>query len=170
MTTSVVMIRSAPGGDGTQWRAGLTYAAADDFARALIGRGDAYAADGSLPDVSITAAQAAALDDGTILGSDGTVYALSEVIPEVLANASATTTVLTGAGTYAGYRCTTAAGNITVYDALSATGKVLVPTTALAVGSFPIYGAGHPGRIAIGTGVTVVLSGAAVVYAGVEAA
>lgn len=99
---------------------------------------------------------------------DGGVSSLSELIPEVLANATATTTVLTGAGAYAGYRCTTAAGNITVYDNTAASGKVLVPTTALTVGAFPAYGAGHPGRIVVGTGVTVVLSGAAVVYVGVE--
>lgn len=104
----------------------------------------------------------------TLQAPSGAVVALSEVITEVLANPTATTTVLTGAGAYAGYRCTTAAGNITVYDNTAASGKVLVPTTALAVGAFPIYGAGHNGRVAVATGVTVVLSGAAVVYAGVE--
>ena len=106
--------------------------------------------------------------DGYALLLGGEVRALSEVIPEVLCNPTATTTVLTGAGAYAGYRCTTAVGNITVYDNTAASGKVLVPTTALAVGAFPIYGAGHNGRVAVATGVTVVLSGAAVVYAGVE--
>jgi hypothetical protein len=88
----------------------------------------------------------------------------------VLANPTATTTVLSGAGVYFGYRCTTATGNITVYDNTAASGKVLVPTTALALGSYPIFGAGNPRGLQIATGVTVVLSGAGVVYAGVEAA
>ncbi len=101
---------------------------------------------------------------------DGGVVALSEVTPEVLANPTATTTVLTGAGVYFGYRCTTAIGNITVYDNTAASGKVLVPTTALALGSYPIFGAGNPRGLQVTTGVTVVLSGAGVVYAGVEAA
>jgi hypothetical protein len=100
----------------------------------------------------------------------GGVVGLSEVTPEVLANPTATTTVLSGAGIYYGYRCTTATGNITVYDNTAASGKVLVPTTALALGSFPIFGAGNPRGLQVATGVTVVLSGAGVVYAGVEAA
>ncbi len=105
-----------------------------------------------------------------LMAPDGGVVALSEVTPEVLANPTATTTVLSGAGVYFGYRCTTATGNITVYDSLSASGKVLVPTTALALGSFPIFGAGNPRGLQVSTGVTVVLSGAGVVYIGVEAA
>jgi hypothetical protein len=116
------------------------------------------------------AAARALVVEGRIETVDGAVYALSEVVAEVQATASATTTVLTGAGTYSGYRCTVAAGNITVYDNTAASGKVLVPTTALVVGSYPIFGAGHSGRLAVATGVTVVLSGAATVYAGVEAA
>ena len=52
MTINVTMIRTALGADDRQWRAGDTYAAEDDFARALIGRGDAYAADGSPQDVA----------------------------------------------------------------------------------------------------------------------
>jgi len=107
--------------------------------------------------------------DGVFTLADGSVFVLSEVIPEVLATASAGSTALTGPGNFAGYRCTTATGNITVYDNTSATGKVLVPTTALTVGSFPIYGAGHSGRVKVNNGVHVVLSGAAVVYVGVEA-
>jgi hypothetical protein len=122
--------------------------------------------------VQIEAINADANYDGDVqlLTPGGGVAALSEVITEVAATASAGATVLTGAGTYAGYRCTVAAGNITVYDNTAASGKVLVPTTALAVGSFPIYGAGHPGRVAVTTGVHVVLSGAATVQVGVEAA
>jgi hypothetical protein len=105
-----------------------------------------------------------------LMAPDGGVIGLAEVTPEVLATASATTTVLTGAGIYQGYRCTVAAGNITVYDNTAASGKVLVPTTALALGSFPIFGAGNPRGLAVTIGVTVVLSGAATVYAGVESA
>jgi hypothetical protein len=100
----------------------------------------------------------------------GGVVALSEVTPEVLANPTATTTVLAVPGIYYGYRCTTATGNITVYDSLGASGKVLVPLTALALGSYPIFGAGNPRGLQVSNGVTVVLSGAGVVYAGVEAA
>lgn len=105
--------------------------------------------------------------NGLIIAPNGTLIGLSEVIPEVLANPTATTVVLTGPGTFSGYRCTTAVGNITVYDNTAGSGKVLVPTTALTVGSFPIYGAGHPGRVQVTNGVCIVLSGAAVVYAGV---
>lgn len=103
-----------------------------------------------------------------LMDPSGGVVALSEVMPEVLATATATSTQVSGAGTYGWYRCTTATGNITVYDSLSASGKVLVPTTALAVGVFPIGGAGNPTRLAVGTGVTTVLSGAGVVYIGCE--
>lgn len=119
---------------------------------------------------TLTLAQTEAFSGaGTILTAAGGVRGLSEVTPEVLCNPTATTTVLPGPGVYAGYRCTTATGNITVYDSLSATGKVLVPTTALALGSFPIFGAGNPRALQVTIGVTVVLSGAGVVYAGVEA-
>jgi len=124
---------------------------------------------GDVVNISAVNADATYTGDVTIEAPGGGVVALSEVIPEVLATASAGSTALTGAGTFAGYRCTTAAGNITVYDNTAASGKVLVPTTALTVGSFPIYGAGHPGRVVVTTGVHVVLSGAAVVYVGVEA-
>jgi hypothetical protein len=122
--------------------------------------------------VSIEAVNTDATYEGvvSILTPGGGVVALSEVTPEVLANQSATHTVLPGPGIYYGYRCTTATGNITVYDSLDASGKVLVPLTALALGSFPIFGAGNPRGLQIATGVTVVLSGAGVVYAGVEAA
>lgn len=106
---------------------------------------------------------------GYLLGEDDAVIALSEVVPEVLANPSATTTVLSRAGNYAGYVSNTAIGNITVYDSLSASGKILVPTTALAVGQFPAWGAGNDNRRKVTIGVTVVLSGADTVYIGVEA-
>jgi hypothetical protein len=121
--------------------------------------------------VNITAIDAAATYSGDvrILTPDGGVVALSNVVPEVLATASAGSTALTGAGLFAGYRCTTATGNITIYDNTAASGKVLVPTTALTVGSFPIWGAGSNWLAKVTTGVHVVLSGAAVVYVGVEA-
>ena len=102
--------------------------------------------------------------EAVLRGSDGGVVALSEAIGESLANPSATTTVLTGPGEYFAYRCTVAAGNITVYDNTSATGKVLVPTTALTVGVFPIFGAGVSRSLEVSLGITVVLSGAATVY------
>lgn len=107
--------------------------------------------------------------DAKILTPDGGVVSLTNVVPEVLATASAGSTALTGAGLFAGYRCTTATGNITIYDNTAASGKVLVPTTALTVGSFPIWGAGSDWLAKVTTGVHVVLSGAAVVYVGVEA-
>ena len=76
---------------------------------------------------------------------------------------TATGTAFTGACEYAGYYCTVAAGNITVYDNTSAAGNVIVPTTALATGPFPVFGAGTNGKEFLGTGCHVVLSGAATV-------
>jgi hypothetical protein len=100
--------------------------------------------------------------DGTgIKTPDGGVLALSEVTEYV--NLTATGTAFTGACEFAGYVCTVAAGNITVYDNTSAAGTVIVPTTALAVGAFPIFGAGTNGKMALTTGCHVVLSGAATV-------
>ncbi len=102
--------------------------------------------------------------DGNILDAAGGVLALSEVVEEVLADPSATTQILTGPGEYFAYRCTVAAGNITIYDNTASSGKVLVPTTALVVGSYPIFGAGVSKSLAVDTGIRVVLSGAATVY------
>lgn len=101
---------------------------------------------------------------GRVIGPNEAVYALAEATEEVLANPTSTTVILTGAGEYFAYRCTVAAGNITVYDNTAASGKVLVPTTALAVGTFPVFGAGIGRSLVVGTGITVVLSGAATVY------
>lgn len=95
------------------------------------------------------------------LVADGTVLALSEVSAYV--NLTATGTAHTGGGEFGGYICTVAAGNITIYDNTSAAGTVLVPTTALTVGAFPIMGAGTNTRLALTTGCHVVLSGAATV-------
>lgn len=99
--------------------------------------------------------------NGNLIGNDQAVFALSEVTPYV--NLTATGTAFTGACEFAGYVCTVAAGNITVYDNTSAAGTVIVPTTALAVGAFPIFGAGTNGKMALTTGCHVVLSGAGTV-------
>lgn len=103
-------------------------------------------------------------EDGSIralVDGGGNVFAVSEVTPFV--NKTATGLVFTGACEFAGYVCTVAAGNITVYDNTSAAGTVIVPTTALVVGAFPIFGAGTNGKMALATGCYVVLSGAATV-------
>lgn len=98
---------------------------------------------------------------GALIAGDGGLLALSEVTDYV--NLTATGTAHSGACEFAGYVCTVAAGNITVYDNTSAAGTVIVPTTALAVGAFPIFGAGTNGKMALTTGCHVVLSGAATV-------
>jgi hypothetical protein len=142
---------------------------ADSFAQARISSAQSFSvAAGETFFVEALGASATYTGDAQITTPDGGIAALSEVVTEVAATPSAGATVLTGAGLYAGYRCTVAAGNITVYDNTAASGKVLVPTTALAVGSFPIYGAGTNHRLTVTTGVHVVLSGAATVYVGVE--
>lgn len=96
-----------------------------------------------------------------VTGSSGQAWTVSEVTDYV--NLTATGTAFSGACEFAGYVCTVAAGNITVYDNTSAAGTVIVPTTALAVGAFPIFGAGTNGKMALTTGCHVVLSGAATV-------
>lgn len=100
---------------------------------------------------------------GGTLAPDGSILTLSEVSAYVAATASAGATVHTGTGEFGGYICTVAAGNITIYDNTAASGTVLVPTTALTVGAFPIMGAGTNTRLALTTGCHVVLSGAATV-------
>lgn len=92
---------------------------------------------------------------------DGGILSLSEVSPYV--TRTSTGTAFTGACEFAGYVCTVAAGNITVYDNTAASGTVIVPTTALTVGAFPVFGAGTNGKMALTTGCHVVLSGAATV-------
>jgi hypothetical protein len=99
--------------------------------------------------------------DDQLIAGDGALIALSEVTAYV--TRTTTGTAHTGAGEFAGYICTVAAGNITVYDNTSAAGTVIVPTTALVVGAFPIFGAGTNGKLALTTGCHVVLSGAATV-------
>jgi hypothetical protein len=96
-----------------------------------------------------------------ITGGDGQVLAITEVSPYV--NLTATGTAFSGECEFAGYICTVAAGNITVYDNTAASGTVIVPTTALVVGAFPIFGPGTNGKMLLSTGCHVVLSGAATV-------
>lgn len=115
-----------------------------------------------LDDVFLTPSQVAGVAEGTLLSSDGlTVYSLSETSPYV--TLTATGTAFTGACELAGWYCSVAVGNITIYDATSATGTPIVPATALAAGPMPIFGAGTTGKMALTTGCHVVLSGAATV-------
>jgi len=87
---------------------------------------------------------------------DGAAVAISEVTPYV--TRTTTGTAFTGACELAGYDCTVAAGNITIYDNTSAAGTVIVPTTALALGRTEFVW-----KRALTTGCHVVLSGAATV-------
>lgn len=102
-------------------------------------------------------------------GDEYTAKSAYSLVPKVVVEATAyvtltaTGTAFTGACELAGYYCSVAAGNITVYDNTSATGTPIIPTTALAVGPFPIFGAGTNGKLVLGTGCHVVLSGAATV-------
>lgn len=98
---------------------------------------------------------------GNGLQTGSAIFALSEVMPYV--NLTATGTAFSGACEYGGYVCTVAVGNITIYDNTSAAGTVIVPTTALALGAFPAFGAGTNGKMALTTGCHVVLSGAGTV-------
>lgn len=97
----------------------------------------------------------------TVRQPNGGVLAMSETSPYV--TLTATGTAFTGACELAGWYCSVAAGNITIYDATSATGTPIVPATALVVGPLPIFGAGTTGKLALTTGCHVVLSGAATV-------
>ena len=96
-----------------------------------------------------------------LTGNAGQVLALTEVSPYV--NRTSTGTAFSGACEFAGYICTVAAGNITIYDNTAASGTIIVPTTALALGAFPIFGPGTNGKMRLTTGCHVVLSGAATV-------
>lgn len=107
---------------------------------------------------------------GDIELDDGSLLATSGLVAELAPTASSTTT-FSSRLSYYWYRCTVAAGNITVYDNSAASGKILVPTTALALGTFPIGGAGSPLAVLLATGsITVVLSGAATVFVGSDPA
>ena len=118
----------------------------------------------------LNASQVAGFEDGELRTASGTVYSLSELLP------SATT--ITGPGTYnvagagaefAGWYCQTANGNVTVYNALTATGTPVISAEATVTGPRPLMGAGTTGRDTFAGGVTFVLSGTAVlrVYASV---
>jgi len=91
-----------------------------------------------------------------LVGPADEIVTLVEVTPYV--NLTATGTAFTGACELAGYDCTVAAGNITIYDNTSAAGTVIVPTTALSVGRTEFTW-----KRALTTGCHVVLSGAATV-------
>lgn len=99
--------------------------------------------------------------DGDIESPTGALYTLSEVTEYV--TLTATGSALAGPCELAGWYCSVAAGNITIYDALSATGTPIVPATALVAGPMPIFGAGTNGKLRLTTGCWVVLSGAATV-------
>ena len=120
---------------------------------------DVSSLSGSSVDWSTTSALLTSDDE--IVGVDGSLLTLSEVTGYV--TRTTTGTAFTGACEYAGYVCTVAAGNITIYDNTSAAGTVIVPTTALVLGAYPIFGAGTNGKMALTTGCHVVLSGAATV-------
>ena len=72
---------------------------------------------------------------------------------------SGTTTVKSGAGQLQGFYVGTATGNITIYDNTAASGSVILATSAV-----PSAGA-YKLPVSFGTGLTIVLSGAAVVTA-----
>lgn len=73
---------------------------------------------------------------------------------------SGTTTVKTGAGRLYGFYVGTATGNLTVYDNTAGSGTKIIDTSAV-----PTAGVVFIVPVAFGTGLTCVLSGAAVVTA-----
>ncbi len=91
-----------------------------------------------------------------LLLADGSVLALTEATPYV--NLTATGTAFSGACELAGYDCTTAAGNITIYDGTDTSGTVIVAATALSLGRVEFAY-----KRSLTTGCHVVLSGAATV-------
>ena len=74
--------------------------------------------------------------------------------------ASGTTVVKTGAGQLYGFYVGTATGNITIYDNTAGSGTVVLATSAV-----PTAGTTYVIPISFGTGLTIVLSGGAVVTA-----
>jgi hypothetical protein len=59
----------------------------------------------------------------------------------------------------AGWICTVAAGDITIYYGANSSGQILMPTTALTSGPRPIMGVGHNGKLPIlGEQIYVLLS------------
>lgn len=111
----------------------------------------------------LTAAQVAAiaflvpyLGEFSIQNLSGGVLALSEVTPYV--NLTVSGIAFSGACELAGWDCTVAAGNITIYDNTAASGTVIVPATALVLGKNEFNY-----KRALTTGCYVVLSGVATV-------
>lgn len=119
--------------------------------------------DGAFGVGQLTLDQVTAFNAGSMQTSAGAIYGLAETSPYVTPTASAGSSAFSGACELAGWYCSVAAGTITIYDALSATGTPIVPATTLVVGPLPIMGAGTTGKIALTTGCWVVLSGAATV-------
>jgi hypothetical protein len=148
-------IRSSAGGSGIEGRRGVLYQTVDETpSRMFWWDGEKHVL---LPGMD---------SGGNLLDGQGGVLALSEPPEEVLADPSATTQILTGPGEYSHYRCTTATGNITVYDNTASSGKLLVPTTALVLGTHPIFGSSDTRSLIVSLGIRVVLSGAGVAYIG----
>lgn len=116
-----------------------------------------------LTPAAAAAAQTLVSGAGTYINTNGALYGLVETTPYQTPAPTASTLLVTGPCELAGWFCSVAAGTITIYDALSATGTPIVPATALVVGPMPIFGAGTPGKLALNTGCFVVLSGAATV-------
>ena len=149
MSITVTMLQTRQGEGGVMWNAGSSYSASDAFATYLI---TSNLATGAVP------------FDPSFVTIEGAIYKLSETTPYVtVTGITAGTAASSTACELAGWYCSVAAGNITIYDALSATGTPIVPATALAVGPMPIFGAGTTGKLALTTGCHVVLSGAATV-------
>lgn len=98
--------------------------------------------------------------NGVTVDANGQLMSNGKMVGKLVAapytTISTTSTVITGACDYYGYVCTTAAGTITIYDGLSASGEVILPTTTLAVGSNIL-----PVGVQLKLGCHVVLSGAA---------
>jgi len=149
--------------DNSLKKTGVSYTVTREWGQVAVERGWASDVDGVLPVVpepaSLTGAQYTALNDGDIMDADGGLYALSEALPYV--TLTATGTAFAGPCEVAGWYGSVAAGNITVYDALSATGTPFVPAEATATGFRPIRGAGINGTIEFATGFHAVLTGAA---------
>lgn len=74
----IVMLQNDRGEDGRPWKQGNTYPASDAYAKSLIGKGAAYAADYSLPDVGLTDTQLAAAQG--LVAKYGTTVAPSSAI------------------------------------------------------------------------------------------
>lgn len=110
----------------------------------------------------------AAVKSSGLYGPGGQILALSEVSAYYTAAGAGSYQAVSGQCELAGWYCSVAAGTITIYDALSATGTPIVPATALAVGPMPIFGPGTNNRLQLQTGCFVVLSGAATVRVAVQ--